>query len=461
MKKINLAVILVLLCINFNDAQSLLNLNYKHGTLPTNLKPTDVTSAYTTWKTKFTESCGDDRIRVKFDNPAQTVSEGIGYGMLIAAYAGDQTLLDGLWKYYINFLNGNGVMNWKINGCSSVDGQNGATDAELDAAIALMVAERRWGNTGTINYGTAATNLIDIIKTHEVESGTNVLKPGDAWGGSQTTNISYYSPGYYRAYGSYTNDSNWAAIASKSYEIINLNQSVNNAVHNLVSDWCNANGGFSSEVGWAKNQGKTYSYDAARTPWRIAVDYLWYGNNAALTYSNKSIDFINDKGGLDNIYAGYNLDGTQLGDVNYKDITFTGAYAVAAMASTDQNFVNSAYSQVVNMTTNAYFGSTLRVLYLLAMSGNFYNPEDLSVLGTSNFNVNQQNNPFYPNPARREIKMTFETPQDNQVKIYNINGKLVSKYEYNIKSSTLDIENLSRGLYFISINNIKYKLIKQ
>ena len=31
--------------------------------------------------------------------PNSTVSEGIGYGMLLAVYMNDQTLFDGLWKY--------------------------------------------------------------------------------------------------------------------------------------------------------------------------------------------------------------------------------------------------------------------------------------------------------------------------------------------------------------------------
>ncbi|HSY62777.1 MAG TPA: glycosyl hydrolase family 8, partial [Cytophaga sp.] len=94
---------------------------YGNGILPTNLptgpynlganqfgKSQDAADAYNAWKTNYVEACGSN-FRVKFDTPSQTVSEGIGYGMLIAAYAGDKTLFDGLWGYYKANSDGNGL----------------------------------------------------------------------------------------------------------------------------------------------------------------------------------------------------------------------------------------------------------------------------------------------------------------------------------------------------------------
>jgi hypothetical protein len=60
-------------------------------------KSQDAANAYLEWKNNYTESCGSGRIRVKFDEPNRTVSEGIAYGMLLSAYAADKTLFDGLW----------------------------------------------------------------------------------------------------------------------------------------------------------------------------------------------------------------------------------------------------------------------------------------------------------------------------------------------------------------------------
>src|SRR4051794_5658341 len=74
------------------------NTTYAGGLLPTNLpatgsygKSTDAAAAYNTWKTNYIVACGSN-YRVKFDDPSKTVSEGIGYGMLLAAYAADKVL---------------------------------------------------------------------------------------------------------------------------------------------------------------------------------------------------------------------------------------------------------------------------------------------------------------------------------------------------------------------------------
>ena len=460
MKKQFFILFFILVFTNINS-QNLLNLGYNYGTSPTNINQTDITSAYTSWKNTFTESCEDDKIRVNFDKETQTVSEGIGYGMLIASFAGDQDLLDGLWNYYTNFLNNNGVMHWKIEGCSSVLGENGATDAELDVAMALIIAHKKWGSKGNINYKDDVISFINIIKKHEIEAETNVLKPGDAWGGSSVTNISYFAPGYYSAYKDITEDSDWDAITDKSYEIINANLAATNAVHNLVSDWCKADGNFSSEVSWAVNEGKKYGYDASRTPWRVTLDYLWTGSTDALAYANKCIDFIDAKDGLDNIYPGYNLDGTPY-ITSYKDITFTGAYAVAAMASNNQTLVNNAYTKVVEMTTDAYFGSTLRVLYLLTLSGNFYSANKFTTtLNNTDFKSDAKNVIISPNPTDDFLNIS-QIENIKNIIIFNTNGKKVYQNTYNnINTTKIDISNLNSGLYILEVNDVKYKFIKK
>ena len=69
--------------------------------LPNNIGSTDMQTAYTTWKATYVEStCSNGSARIRFDDPAYTVSEGIAYGMLLSAYANDQELFDGLWSYY-------------------------------------------------------------------------------------------------------------------------------------------------------------------------------------------------------------------------------------------------------------------------------------------------------------------------------------------------------------------------
>jgi len=350
------------------------NKTYAYGIMPGNKNSQDAISNYNTWKTNFVEACSNGRFRVKFDNRSQTVSEGIGYGMLLSAYAGDRTLFDGLWNYYKDNRNGNGVMNWKINGCSGTAGANGATDSEVDAAMALIVADYQWGTTGSINYKNDAKALITAIKNFEVESGTYVLKPGDQFGGSSITNPSYFAPGYFRTFATYMNDTFWNNVADKSYVVINNNLTVNNAVGGLVSDWTTASGSYSSAAGGYANGGRNYSYDAARTPWRIAVDYVWYGNTSAKAYSKKSSDFVRvNLGGSQNVKDGYSQNGSAVS--SYHNSTFVGAFASAAMGGDNQAHLDNSYSDLKGINdAGSYFNQTLKTLYLFLLSGNFYLP---------------------------------------------------------------------------------------
>jgi endo-1,4-beta-D-glucanase Y len=116
---------------------------------------------------------------------------------------GDKTLFDQLWKGYRDHRNGNGVMHWTVN-CSGTVSANGATDGDLDAAMALLVANKQWPNTTSpYNYSSDATALINAIKATEFTTcnGKTVQKPGDMFGGCDCTNPSYFATGYYRAFG--------------------------------------------------------------------------------------------------------------------------------------------------------------------------------------------------------------------------------------------------------------------
>jgi len=435
------------------------NKSYLYGIAATNKSSQDAKNNYDIWKTNFVEDCANQRKRIKFDNPSQTVSEGIGYGMLLSVYMTDKTLFDGLWLYYKDNRNSNGVMNWRINGCSGVDGANGATDAELDVAFALIVADYQWGSTANINYKTDAKTLIAAVKAHEIEANTFVLKPGDQFGGSQITNPSYFSPAYYRAFGTFTNDVTfWNQVAAKSYAIINNNLTVNNAVGGLVSDWCTESGAYSSQAGGYNNAGKSYTYDAARTPWRIAVDYLWHGNADAKTYSKKSSDFVRiNLGGSANIKDGYNQDGSLRGQ--WHNATFVGAFACAAMAGENQAHLNTSYTDLNNLNEpNSYFNQTLKTLYSFLLTGNFYLPPT-ATLSTENFDIEKSTITLYPNPSAD--KFTVFAPEKSTILVISPQGKIISEQKTNAESTEINLANHSSGLYLIKITNENKSITKK
>lgn len=367
------------------------NKSYLGGVKPTNVTATAMSTAalasYNTWKTNFVTSTGACGYRrVKFDyysgglgktDGSTTVSEGIGYGMLLSAYAADATLFADLWNYYKKNVNGNGVMNWKVENCGAV-GANGASDAELDVAMALIVASYQWQSDA---YLQDAKKMIAIIRTKEFEG--SILKPGDQFGGSSLVNPSYFSPAYYRIFATLDAGQStfWNNAVTKGYEIINLADKNKNG---FVPDWCDANG--NTGVGGAsqyKDGGKFFFFDAIRTPWRSAIDVLWHGSTTAAAgaaYVTRLTDFIFTKYGGTTVGTGsyYDLSGNV--KENYHNNTFVSCFGMAGMAANGtknyQSFVNNAWTD--NANTNPgygeYFNYSFKVLGQFTMSGNFYNP---------------------------------------------------------------------------------------
>ena len=223
------------------------NTQYKNGIMPTNL-PSGGTyggsqkaaDAYNAWKNAYVTSCSGS-YRVKFDDGSSTVSEGIGYGMLLSVYAADKATFDGLWAYYQANMNGNGMMNWKIGGCSGATGQNGATDAELDVAMALTIAVEQWPANST-QYTADAKSMIQKIKNLEMDGVGQTLN-GDACGNTNSCrNPSYFAPGYYTEFAKIDagNATFWNTTAiNASNTVLTANR---NATSGLVSNWCDNSG---------------------------------------------------------------------------------------------------------------------------------------------------------------------------------------------------------------------------
>ena len=381
------------------------NMSYHEtSTLPTNLPQTgayghaqDAANAYNFWKQQFVEICGSTgRTRVKFDNSAETVSEGIAYGMLLASYAGDKTLFDGLWNYYKHYRNNRGLMHWKIAGCGSNLGVNGATDADLDAAMALIVANKQWPSS---SYHSHALTLITDIKDHEIHGSPSYqTSNGDGWllGNSTCRNPSYQSPGYYKMFGLFTGQrSYWNAVTNASYTLLNNN------VHpttGLVTNWCNPSGAPNdcNNLGISVTQ---YGFDACRNPWRMAADVIWFDGVNSMAICNNIAGYIENIISTNGVFAvkgPIEYDGSGVG--LYHNATFVSTWAAGLVGSdqVNQNTVNLMYDRTKLVEPNAnYYGSTLRVLSLFMMTGNFWNPFDQcplneSLTGAANSNMNYQ-----------------------------------------------------------------------
>jgi len=395
----------------------------KYGIQVASFDPGKIQTAYALFNKNYYEESGT-MARIKWDDPAFTVSEGIGYGMLIMVYMDNATnntqpKFDKLWNYYKQWRNGNGVMHWKIRGFSNVQGENGATDAELDVALALLMAHKQWDNNQYLND---AKELIGRIWSSEVNQGDYLLKPGDAW--DDKKNPSYISPAAFEMFKKVDTQHDWGKVTTNNYAML---KKCRNSQTGLVPDWCSSNG---------DPQGD-YKYDAARTPWRMGWAYAWFGHAEAKDIAGKMAAWIKTETGGDpfEVSDGYKLDGTVLSP--YCNPAFLGPFTTAGMVdAAHQAWVNAGYNElVVSFSGNdGYYNECLQVLTMLLLTGNMPNlweqivsipdKDDVVFSRVSGLVLTVS---FVPSNAVAVVHYVLDKHADVTIELYDMTGKVLKK----------------------------------
>jgi len=359
--------------------------------------------------------------------PNCTVSEGIGYGMLIAVSMASnyfheddlfypKRIFDGLWKYYKHYRDKKenrdniGLMPWLIDQNGNVvvieNGWESATDAEEDVAMALLIADKQWGSSSEINYKAEAGKIINEIMEHEVFHSTNpeenfILRPG-VWGGPECINLSYISPAYYRAFYAATGDNRWNKVIEKNYSILrkhffDVNDSLfNNSKTGLVPEWStlvlnnisNSLDPKPPKLGCSEPTEYPYAFYYSRVPWRIGMDYIWNGNTFSKCFLKKINSWIKSKtsGDPNQIVNGYYINGDvlivkysngEMGPVTWNNAVTVGSLGVGSLADGDTQNNRMWSMNILDMLKDYneedYFADTLKLITLLIMTGNIPN----------------------------------------------------------------------------------------
>ena len=243
--------------------------------------------------------------RPKSESPGDAVSEGQGYGMMAALYAGDKAGFDSIWDAAEKFMWTGSYYNWRVGTTGSVIGSGAATDAEEDIATMLIFADKLvqaglWQNHTSpkgANYGTRAQAMLNSIWGQMVSQG-KYLSPGAGWGGADFVNPGYFAPAWYRVFKRFDSDQShdWSALIQQCYVTINSNPG---AALGMVPDWMTPQGGFyGGSLGYNPyDNGHSMYKDGVRILWRVATDAVWFNSDTARAFVAKSMAFLNGKGG--------------------------------------------------------------------------------------------------------------------------------------------------------------------
>ncbi|MFW7379680.1 MAG: glycosyl hydrolase family 8 [Oligoflexus sp.] len=327
-----------------------------HAYRPKNIFKGQLATEYDNWKARHLVQCSDGSADVQMF-PGESVSEATAYGLLIAVSMDDKETFDQLLRGFEKRKNFRGMMSWKFAVCGDVWQPGAATDADLDIAMALIMADRKWGQ-----YRQAAESVITALKQYGTSQckGMLILRPGDNWGGCQDPsdkrlNPSYFAPAYYQAFGRFLpNQADfWNQLVIDTYRLLDQYQQSNDG---LLPDWSYADGSLAGP----------YGYEACRVPWRMATDYAWNSRAEAKKVLNGIRGFVASNSGPARA-------------TEHKNSCFIGGFALTATAESQdltdrwyEEWLSSIPQSPDNMVgDNPYYQGSLRVLYLLLASGQF------------------------------------------------------------------------------------------
>ena len=363
------------------------------------------TDFYDAWKARYlVNGCVTNEFYVHYSadwtpelTNAISVSEGQGYGMVITALmAGHdpaaRIYFDGLFRFYTNHPSRltPGLMGWQqvSPDCAAApDGDDSATDGDLDIAYALLLADRQWGSDGQINYLDEAKKTIAAVMRGEINREIWSVRLGD-WATPADKKFYYgtrpsdFMMDHFRAFQHATEDTNWSRVTDECYRVIAQIQSRFSPQTGLLPDFAvrldTAPAPAAGHYLESRNDGE-FSYNACRVPWRLATDFLISGDNRALVALNIMNGWIQTQTAADpaKINAGYRLaTGKNLG--HDTSLAFTAPFAVSAMVNpTNQIWLDKLWRHVASrkIGEDSYFGNSIKMICLIVLSGNWWTPQ--------------------------------------------------------------------------------------
>jgi endoglucanase len=263
-----------------------------------NRSPANVELLRQTWRAyvgRFIQ--GDGRVIDPKTGDSST-SEGQAYAMLRAVWMDDRAVFERTYTWARNNLNAgvrsDSLWAWKWgrapDGSWRVLDAAFASDADQDAALALIMASRQWNDA---TYLQDARRILADLWTSGtvVSSGRRLLLGGDSLCQGRTCrlNPSYYAPYAYRIFAKHDPAHPWMELVEGSYYVLEATSSMTATL--LPTDWVLLDSS-AGTLRLGNENDSQYSYDAFRTHWRIAADAQLHGEPRADAYLRRSLAWV-------------------------------------------------------------------------------------------------------------------------------------------------------------------------
>jgi endo-1,4-beta-D-glucanase Y len=368
----------------------------------------------------------DGRLRLP-EEGGGTISEAQAYALLRAVWANDAAVFARVYAWTYQNLSrarthGDGLLAWRWgrrpDGSWGVLDANSAADADLDYALALVLADRKgWrAPPGLPGYREEARRVQAAILAKDVVAlpdGELLLTPGN-WhepGPPYMVNPSYFSPAAYRLFaqaslrpegrsegtsskesppspsplmgegrgggdkkfpplpltpfhqgrGNSNSEAAWQRLHHSTYFWLGrLGHGLGRTRGiGLFPDWCRVDA--QGEVAAAPGKDTRFGWEAVRLPFRVALDALWFGEpEAAGLMGARFLPFFQQQWRTHGrLVAVYNYDGTPA--VDYESPVLYAGVLAGALAVGDRDFAREMALKILSFYredgNRAYFES--------------------------------------------------------------------------------------------------------
>lgn len=326
-------------------------------------------------------------------------SEGMSYGMFMAVQMNMQQQFDQLWRFARTFMQYSAdaePASWRhyFRWTGRVDTANAnnwavtynateppASDGEEYFAVALYLADRRWGSNGAINYEQDADTLATAMLHNEpgadgrfplFHASENMVVFVPYGTSNEFSDPSYHLPAFYEIFaqdGPAVDAARWLEIAEISRQYFVDSAHPQTGLH---PDYANFDG--TPSQGFEASNHDTFRFDAWRVPMNMGVDYAWSREEPRLRAQvDEYFAFFSNNLNNGNLTASlFNLDGT--GGSNGNSAALMATLASGALASNGANraaFVDGLWNAAQPTGNFRYYNGAIYLLGLLATSGNF------------------------------------------------------------------------------------------
>jgi oligosaccharide reducing-end xylanase len=327
-----------------------------------------------------------DMAYIKDINNNDVRTEGMSYGMMIAAQLNKKSEFDRLWKWaktYMQHQTGprKNYFAWHNRTNGEIIDSNSASDGEEWFVMDLFFASARWGNgEGIFNYRNEAQKILNAMlgksnSSNDSNAITNMFNKKEKMvvfvpqgRAADFTDPSYHLPHFYELWGRWANNNNrfWCEAASISRKF--LKRTVNSRT-GLAPDYANFDG---TALNWFGRGNNDFRFDAWRVAMNIAIDYEWFAKDEwEITQSNKLLNFFYNQG-LNRYGNQYTLQGKELGiDHSTGLVAMNAVAALAATSDKRVDFVEQLWNAEIPHGLYRYYDGMLYMLGLLQVSGNF------------------------------------------------------------------------------------------